>query len=299
MPKNVVINPFFDWGHDRAPQIPVPRDGHLRGARARADPAPSRRTAGPARHLRRPGAPRRHRAPAAARRHGRRADAGAPVRVRAVPGRARPESTTGATTRSGSWPRTTGTPRPGSAASRSASSRRMVKALHEAGIEVILDVVYNHTAEGDHRGPTLSFRGIDNSAYYRLDGAGAVALPGLHRLREQPERPAPARAAAGHGLAAVLGPGDARRRVPVRPGLGAGPGTARRGPAVHVLRPGPAGPGGVPGQADRRAVGRGRGRLPGGQLPAVVDRVEREVPRRRPGLLAGPPGVDSASSPPG
>jgi len=47
----------------------------------------------------------------------------------------------------------------------------MVKALHEAGIEVILDVVYNHTAEGDHMGPTLSFRGIDNGAYYRLDGA--------------------------------------------------------------------------------------------------------------------------------
>ena len=44
----------------------------------------------------------------------------------------------------------------------------MVKALHEAGIEVILDVVYNHTAESDHRGPTLSFRGIDNAAYYQL-----------------------------------------------------------------------------------------------------------------------------------
>jgi glycogen operon protein len=44
----------------------------------------------------------------------------------------------------------------------------MVKRLHEAGIEVILDVVYNHTAEGNHLGPTLSFRGIDNAAYYRL-----------------------------------------------------------------------------------------------------------------------------------
>ncbi|MCM0620626.1 glycogen debranching protein GlgX [Nocardioides bruguierae] len=44
----------------------------------------------------------------------------------------------------------------------------MVKALHEAGIEVILDVVYNHTAEGNHLGPTLSFKGIDNAAYYRL-----------------------------------------------------------------------------------------------------------------------------------
>ncbi len=46
--------------------------------------------------------------------------------------------------------------------------KQMVKTLHEAGIEVILDVVYNHTAEGNHLGPTLSFRGLDNSAYYRL-----------------------------------------------------------------------------------------------------------------------------------
>jgi len=46
--------------------------------------------------------------------------------------------------------------------------KSMVKALHQAGIEVILDVVYNHTAEGNHLGPTLSFRGIDNPAYYRL-----------------------------------------------------------------------------------------------------------------------------------
>lgn len=46
--------------------------------------------------------------------------------------------------------------------------KTMVKALHNAGIEVILDVVYNHTAEGNHLGPTLSFKGIDNAAYYRL-----------------------------------------------------------------------------------------------------------------------------------
>src|SRR3712207_8523064 len=44
----------------------------------------------------------------------------------------------------------------------------MVKALHAAGIEVILDVVYNHTAEGNHLGPMLSFKGVDNMAYYRL-----------------------------------------------------------------------------------------------------------------------------------
>ncbi len=47
--------------------------------------------------------------------------------------------------------------------------KQMVKALHKAGIEVILDVVYNHTGEGNHMGPTLSFRGIDNASYYRLD----------------------------------------------------------------------------------------------------------------------------------
>src|SRR5690606_28554966 len=46
--------------------------------------------------------------------------------------------------------------------------KEMVKALHRAGLEVILDVVYNHTAEGNHLGPTLSFKGIDNPSYYRL-----------------------------------------------------------------------------------------------------------------------------------
>jgi isoamylase len=46
--------------------------------------------------------------------------------------------------------------------------KRMIRALHEAGIEVILDVVYNHTAEGNHEGPLLSFRGLDNPSYYRL-----------------------------------------------------------------------------------------------------------------------------------
>ena len=46
--------------------------------------------------------------------------------------------------------------------------RNMVQKFHDAGIEVILDVVYNHTAEGDHRGPTLCYRGLDNASYYRL-----------------------------------------------------------------------------------------------------------------------------------
>jgi len=49
--------------------------------------------------------------------------------------------------------------------------RAMVDALHAAGIEVLLDVVFNHTAEGNHLGPTLCYRGLDNPAYYRLDGS--------------------------------------------------------------------------------------------------------------------------------
>ncbi|HEX6488005.1 MAG TPA: glycogen debranching protein GlgX [Candidatus Dormibacteraeota bacterium] len=47
--------------------------------------------------------------------------------------------------------------------------KAMVRALHAAGLEVILDVVYNHTAEGNHLGPTLTFRGLDNASYYRLE----------------------------------------------------------------------------------------------------------------------------------
>ena len=162
----------------------------------------------------------------------------------------------------------------------------MVKAMHAAGIEVILDVVYNHTAEGNHLGPTLSFKGIDNPAYYRLVEDDQQLLHGLHRHRELPQRPAPALAAADHGLAALLGHRDARRRLPLRPRLDAGPRVLRRRPALDLLRARAAGPGRQPGQADRRAVGRRPRRLPGRQLPAAVDRVERQVPRHRPRLLA-------------
>ena len=56
----------------------------------------------------------------------------------------------------------------GNAGGQVVEFKQMVKSLHAAGIEVILDVVYNHTAEGNHLGPTLCFKGIDNEAYYRL-----------------------------------------------------------------------------------------------------------------------------------
>ncbi|HVF60070.1 MAG TPA: glycogen debranching protein GlgX, partial [Thermoanaerobaculia bacterium] len=56
----------------------------------------------------------------------------------------------------------------GGAGGQVSEFRELVRALHAAGLEVILDVVYNHTGEGDHRGPALCFRGLDNAAYYRL-----------------------------------------------------------------------------------------------------------------------------------
>ena len=165
--------------------------------------------------------------------------------------------------------------------------KSMVRALHDAGIEVILDVVYNHTAEGNHLGPTLSFRGLDNQAYYRLVDDEPEYYLDYTGTGNSLNMRHPRVAAADHGLVALLGARDARRRIPVRPGVDARPRVLRRRSAVDVLRPRPAGSGRLPGEADRRAVGSRAGRLPGGQLSAAVERVERQVPRHRPRLLAG------------
>ncbi len=64
------------------------------------------------------------------------------------------------------------------------SSARWLRALHRAGIEVILDVVFNHTAEGDHRGPCYSYKGIDNSTYYILSGNPRPSLYELFGHRQ-------------------------------------------------------------------------------------------------------------------
>jgi isoamylase len=126
-------------------------------------------------------------------------------------------ATTGATTRSASSPRT----RVRRRATRAAAGREfksMVKALHAAGIEVILDVVYNHTAEGNHLGPTLSLPRHRQRRLLPPRRGRQALLHGLHRHRQHAQRPAPAGAAADHGLAALLGHRDARRRLPLRPG---------------------------------------------------------------------------------
>ena len=101
--------------------------------------------------------------------------------------------------------------------------KSMVKTLHRAGIEVILDVVYNHTAEGNHLGPTLSLRGIDNKAFYRLSPEDPRYYIDFSGTGQQPQHAASARDPADHGQPAALGARDARRRLPIRPGAGPRP----------------------------------------------------------------------------
>ena len=85
-----------------------------------------------------------------------------------------------------------------------AEFRWMVDELHKAGIEVFLDVVYNHTTEADVHGPTYSFRGIDNSTYYALDPADFSALRGLQRVRQRSAHRASGGAPAGGRQPALL-----------------------------------------------------------------------------------------------
>ena len=123
--------------------------------------------------------------------------------------------------------------------------RATVAALHDAGIEVILDVVYNHTAEGNHMGPTLCYRGIDNASYYWL----------------KPDKPRYYENFTGTGNALKLthprvlqmvmdslrhvGRGVPRRRLPLRSRHHARPPAGVR-PQRAVLRRRPAGPGALP-----------------------------------------------------
>jgi glycogen operon protein len=168
MPKNVVINPFFDWGNDRAPQIPyhetIIYEAHVRGLTVRHPEVPEA--------LRGTYAGLAHPAVIShLRRLGITAVELMPVHQFVA------EQSLVAHGLSNYWGyNTIGFLAPhnryssaGQRGEQVGEFKTMVKALHEAGIEVILDVVYNHTAEGDHMGPTLSFRGIDNAAYYRLD----------------------------------------------------------------------------------------------------------------------------------
>ncbi|MET8140637.1 glycogen debranching protein GlgX [Sphaerisporangium sp. NPDC005288] len=167
MPKNVVVNPFFDWGDDRPPRTPyhetVIYEAHVRGLT-----------------MRHPDVPREQRGTYAGLAHPSVIDHLVSLGVTAVElmpvHQFVPEHAMVARGLTNYWGYNTIAFLAPHNAYSSAGQRGeqvlefkgMVKALHEAGIEVILDVVYNHTAEGDHMGPTLAYRGIDNASYYRL-----------------------------------------------------------------------------------------------------------------------------------
>ncbi|GLW05151.1 glycogen operon protein GlgX homolog [Microtetraspora sp. NBRC 13810] len=167
VPRSIVINPFFGWGHDRPPATPyqdtVIYEAHVRGLT-----------------IRNPKIPEHIRGTYAALGHPEIIDHLTGLGVTAIELMPVHQFVTdhvlaerGLTNYWGY--NTVGFFAPHNAYSSTGQRggqvlefKAMVKALHEAGIEVILDVVYNHTAEGSHLGPTLSMRGIDNANYYRL-----------------------------------------------------------------------------------------------------------------------------------
>ena len=164
-------------GRRAAQAAALARHRHLRAARQGHDRAARPGARAPARHVRRPR--RRPRSPTTC------ATSASPPSsccrcTTSSPSRRSPRagwSTTGATTASASSPRTRRTPPPATAGSRSREFKEMVRAFHAAGIEVYLDVVYNHTAEAGPDGPTLSFRGLDDQAFYRAPGRRATGSP--------------------------------------------------------------------------------------------------------------------------
>ena len=114
----------------------------------------------------------------------------------------------------------------------------------------------------------------------------AALLFRLHRDGKYAQRTAPADAASSHGFAALLGAGDARRRLPLRSGVHAGTRSLRGRSPLQLLHGDPSRSGHQQGQAHRRALGRRRGRLSGGALPGALGGVERPLSRHHARLLA-------------
>ena len=164
---SVVVNPFFDWGHDRPPNHgyadSVIYEAHVKGLTQRH-----------------PAVPAELRGTYAAIGHPAIVDHLTDLGVTAIELmpvhqfvndphlRAKKLSNYWGYNTIGFFAPHNGYSRTGNPGQQVQEFKQMVKALHEADIEVILDVVYNHTAEGNHLGPTLCFRGIDNASYYRL-----------------------------------------------------------------------------------------------------------------------------------
>ncbi|MDF2705791.1 MAG: glgX [Nonomuraea muscovyensis] len=167
MPRSIVINPFFGWGHDRPPAVPyhdtVIYEAHVRGLT-----------------IQHPKIPEHLRGTYAALGHPEILDHLTKLGVTALELMPVHQFVTDHVLEERGLTNYWGYNSIGFFAPHNSYSsqgqrggqvlefKAMVRALHEAGIEVILDVVYNHTAEGNHLGPTLGFKGIDNPDYYRL-----------------------------------------------------------------------------------------------------------------------------------
>jgi isoamylase len=168
MPKCVVTNPFFDWGNDRPPRVPMHEsviyEVHVKGF--------TRRHPGIPEELRGTYAGLTHPAAIA---HLKRLGVTA---VELLPVHQFVQDSLllerglrnywGYNSIAYLAPHNEYAAAGGSTGQQVQEFKQMVKVLHQEGIEVILDVVYNHTAEGNHLGPVLSFKGIDNTAYYRV-----------------------------------------------------------------------------------------------------------------------------------
>ena len=163
VPKCRVIDPAFTWGNERRPSRALGADHHLRDACPRLHHAQPPRRGGTARDVRRPRRPERHRLPEVAGDHLGRAAADPRLHRRRLPAAERAPELLGLQFDRllRPDPRYLQTPFVN-------EFKETVNQFHAAGIEMILDVVYNHTAEGNELGPTISFKGIDNANYYRL-----------------------------------------------------------------------------------------------------------------------------------
>ncbi|HEY0511201.1 MAG TPA: glycogen debranching protein GlgX [Thermoanaerobaculia bacterium] len=168
MPKSVVTNPFFDWGNDRPPRIPmhdsVIYEVHVKGFTQRHPEIPE--------ELRGTYAGLAHPAAIAhLKRLGIKVVELLPVHQFVQDNLLLERGLRnywGYNSIAYLAPHNAYAAAGGSTGQQVQEFKQMVKILHQEGIEVILDVVYNHTAEGNHLGPVLSFKGLDNTAYYRV-----------------------------------------------------------------------------------------------------------------------------------
>ena len=164
--------------------------------------------------------------------------------------------------------------------------KEMIARLHDGGLEVILDVVYNHTAEGNELRPHPVVQGHRQPLLLPPHSRPAALLRQRHGHRKHAEPQPPAGHPDGLQLPALLGERNAGRRVPLRSRHDPGARAGRLQDRERLSEGGRAGSAAGRGEAHRGALGLRPGRLSGRRLPAGLGGVERHVPRRRARLLA-------------